>query len=187
MSLKGESAGQVEGELVSRKRLEDLAPEQFSSHPHPGRRVRNLQLWRCRSGTPPAPLLVPCLPLHMCAALADCAVHDLSMHDNVNQDACCLHAMQELWHRHKPHSLCVQASQDSDSRNLATLLLLRDLQSKRMGSEAALRKAESVGDGRIRPRAIQPLPGHCTLLCSLAFIVRSVPCGHGQVITGMSL
>ncbi len=28
---KGWSAGQVEGELVSRKRLEDLAPEQFSS------------------------------------------------------------------------------------------------------------------------------------------------------------
>ena len=53
------------------------------------------------------------------------------------------------------HTHCMQASADSDSRNLATLLLLRDLQSKRMGSEAALRKAESVGDGRIRPRMIQ--------------------------------
>ncbi len=44
----------------------------------------------------------------------------------------------------------LQASADSDSRNLATLLLLRDLQSKRMGSEAALHKTESA-DGRIRP------------------------------------
>ncbi len=85
------------------------------------------------------------------------------------------------------HRPWVQASADSDSRNLATLLLLRDLQSKRMGSEATLRKAESVGDGRIRPRAIHPLPGHCTLHCSLAFIVRSVPCGHGEVMKGMSL
>ena len=135
----------------------------------------------------PAPLLMPCLPLYVCAALADCAVHNLSMHGSDNQDACCLHAMQEMRNRHKTHSLCVQASQDSDSRNLATLLLLRDLQSKRMGSEAALRKAESVGDGRIRPRKLPPLPGHCTLHCSLAFIVRSVPCGHGQVIAGMSL
>jgi hypothetical protein len=46
--------------------------------------------------------------------------------------------------------LCMQASADSDSRNLATLLLLRDLQSKRMGSEAALRKTDD-SDGRIRP------------------------------------
>jgi len=44
----------------------------------------------------------------------------------------------------------LQASADSDSRNLATLLLLRDLQSKRMGSEAALSKVESA-DGRYRP------------------------------------
>lgn len=49
----------------------------------------------------------------------------------------------------------LQASADSDSRNLATLLLLRDLQSKRMGSEAALRKTESA-DGRIRPSKPHP-------------------------------
>ena len=52
----------------------------------------------------------------------------------------------------------LQASADSDSRNLATLLLLRDLQSKRMGSEAALHKTESA-DGRIRPSKLPVLFG----------------------------
>ena len=51
--------------------------------------------------------------------------------------------------------LCMQASADSDSRNLATLLLLRDLQSKRMGSEAALRKTDD-SDGPIRPSELLP-------------------------------
>ncbi|CAL5222099.1 g4408 [Coccomyxa viridis] len=86
---------EVEGELVSRKRLEDLAPEQFSS------------------------ILI----------LAD----ESATFSTADAD---------------------QASADSDSRNLATLLLLRDLQSKRMGSEAALRKTESA-DGRIRPTVLR--------------------------------
>lgn len=50
----------------------------------------------------------------------------------------------------------VDGAADSDSRNLATLLLLRDLQTKRMGPQPLTRKSRS-SEHRIRPSE------HCTL------------------------
>ena len=82
---------QVEGELVSRKRLEELAPEQFSS------------------------ILI----------LADESA-TFGTGSNVDMAA------------------------DSDSRNLATLLLLRDLQTKRMGPQPLTRKSRS-SEHKVRP------------------------------------
>ncbi len=82
---------QVEGELVSRKRLEELAPEQFSS------------------------ILI----------LAD---EMATFGAGSSSDG----------------------AADSDSRNLATLLLLRDLQTKRMGPQPLQRKSRS-SEMRIRP------------------------------------
>lgn len=81
----------MEGELVSRKRLEELAPEQFSS------------------------ILI----------LADESA-TFGTGSNVDMAA------------------------DSDSRNLATLLLLRDLQTKRMGPQPLTRKSRS-SEHKIRP------------------------------------
>ncbi|BDA49994.1 Ion channel DMI1 [Coccomyxa sp. Obi] len=86
---------EVEGELVSRKRLEELAPEQFSS------------------------ILI----------LADESA-TFGTGSNVDMAA------------------------DSDSRNLATLLLLRDLQTKRMGPQPLSRKSRS-SEHKIRPMALR--------------------------------
>lgn len=106
---------QVEGELVSRKRLEELAPEQFSS------------------------ILI----------LADESA-TFGTGSNVDMAA------------------------DSDSRNLATLLLLRDLQTKRMGPQPLTRKSRS-SEYKIRPSArhdphrssLPPTHTHGNLLCGL--------------------
>jgi hypothetical protein len=99
---------QVEGELVSRKRLEDLAPEQFSS------------------------ILI---------------LADESATFSTKSDA--------------------EGAADSDSRNLATLLLLRDLQTKRMGREGLMRLHSASYHQKIRPSEALPsshfLP-HCLLL-----------------------
>ncbi|EIE23062.1 hypothetical protein COCSUDRAFT_584, partial [Coccomyxa subellipsoidea C-169] len=87
----------VEGELVSRKRLEELAPEQFSS------------------------ILI----------LAD---EMATFGAGSSSDG----------------------AADSDSRNLATLLLLRDLQTKRMGPQPLQRKSRS-SEMRIRPNGKQAM------------------------------
>lgn len=154
---------QVEGELVSRKRLEELAPEQFSSililadesatfsTADADQVSIPYQAWRppgksqqavTRSGhvLPLQIMPIPGRLLHI-ATPGRCT-------EGLN--TCVL--------------LCMQASADSDSRNLATLLLLRDLQSKRMGSEAALRKTGDP-DGRIRPS--EPLPDQALALNNL--------------------
>ncbi|KAK9903321.1 hypothetical protein WJX75_002746 [Coccomyxa subellipsoidea] len=90
---------EVEGELVSRKRLEELAPEQFSS------------------------ILI----------LAD-EMATFGAGSNAGSN--------------------VDGAADSDSRNLATLLLLRDLQTKRMGPQPLTRKSRS-SEHRIRPMALR--------------------------------
>ena len=154
---------QVEGELVSRKRLEELAPEQFSSililadesatfsTADADQVSIPYQAWRPPSESQQAVTLSGhVLPLQIMPITVHLLHSARAGRCTEGLNACAL--------------LCMQASADSDSRNLATLLLLRDLQSKRMGSEAALRKTDG-SDGRIRPS--EPLPDQALALNNL--------------------
>jgi hypothetical protein len=107
----------VEGELVSRKRLEELAPEQFSS------------------------ILI---------------LADESATFSTRSDA--------------------EGAADSDSRNLATLLLLRDLQTKRMCQDGGLTRLHSASfHQKIRPSERNQSPSLCFYLCASLKLARRVP------------